>query len=149
MSRMITLSVLALLIGGAAGSLTTMYFVEWNEPAAAYEETDNPKLLDVRDRLAALKEELRQQGQYRCCIKGDCSWCAIYMGHCPCENVVREEGKEKSCPECAAAWNRKQGKIPGVSPDAIDVTTFGVYGQEEGGHHHPASKPEDDAHGAH
>ena len=30
-----------------------------------------------------------------------------------------------------------------------DVTTFGVYGHEKGGHHHQTSKPEDGAHGAH
>ena len=65
------------------------------------------------------------------------------MGHCPCEDLVSVKGKEQSCPECAAAWNKKQGKIPGVDPDAIEITTFGVYGVEQGGHHNPHYAPEE------
>ena len=52
-----------------------------------------------------------------------------------CADLVSEKGNEKSCPECAAAWDRKQGKILGVDPDAIQVTSFGVYGFEKGGDH--------------
>ena len=107
----------------------------WQEPKASYVPTDDPKLQSVREDLAVLKSELREKGLYSCCIRNDCNWCAIYMGHCPCAELVSEKGNEKSCPECAAAWNKKQGRIPGVDPEAIQVTTFGVYGFEKGGHH--------------
>ena len=122
----------------AVGSV--VYFRYWQEPRAYYAETDNPKLIRIRQELDELKAELRSQGLYNCCIRNDCDWCALYMGHCPCAELVSRKGEELSCPECAAAWNKKQGKIAGVDPDAIRVTTFGVYGYgDETGHDHPAA----------
>lgn len=117
-----------------------VYMKYWQEPTATYVETNNPKLVQVRKDLSELKAELRAKGQYNCCIKNDCNWCLLHMGHCPCAKMVQKNGVEKSCPECAAAWNRKQGKIPGVDPDAVQVTTFGIYGFEKGGHHNPGFK---------
>ena len=116
-------------------TFTFLYFRYWQEPEAAYIETDNPRLVQLRKDLDELKSDLRKKGLYACCIRNDCNWCAIYMGHCPCANLVFEKGNEKSCPECAAAWNKKQGKFPSVDPDAIKVTTFGIYGFEKEGHH--------------
>lgn len=137
------LSVIFLVIGIGIGIVGVKYITEWNEPEASYVEASVPKLNRIRGDIAKLKSELKEKGQYRCCIKNDCNWCALYMGHCPCEDLVKKEGNEKSCPECAAAWNRKQGKIPGVDPDAIEAITFGIYGYEKGGHHHPDYKGSD------
>ena len=123
--------------------LISLYFKYWYEPRATYFETDDAKLIKIRADLKQFKAELRKKGKYSCCIRGDCDWCAISMGHCICADLVMEEGKEKSCPECAAAWDRKRGKIPGVDPDAIEVTTFGVYGYEKDGHHHPDVKKQE------
>ncbi len=120
-------------------ALVSIYFKYWHEPKAIYVETDNPKLIQIRKDLNELKSDLKKNGLYACCIRNDCNWCALYMGHCPCAELVFEKGNEKSCPECAAAWNRKQGRFPSVEPDAIKVTTFGIYGYEKGGHHHPDS----------
>ncbi len=124
------------LIAGATGAGISYYLTGSNEPSAVYSETSNVKLTGIRKDLKVLKQELRDAGEYKCCIKGDCNWCALQMEHCPCDELVQKKGAEESCPECAAAWNNKQGKIPGVDPDAIRVTTFGVYGNEPGGHHH-------------
>lgn len=126
-----------------------LYYRYWQEPEAEYVETENIKLVQIREDLVELKSELKQKGLYSCCIKNDCNWCAIYMGHCPCAKLVSKKGNEKSCPECAAAWNRKQGKILGVDPDAIQITTFGVYGFEKGGYHHPESTVDKTEHGDH
>ena len=115
---------------------TLVYFRYWREPEAIYLDTDNPKLIQIRKELKELKDGLREKGLYNCCIKNDCNWCAIYMGHCPCAQLVSEEGNEKSCPECTAAWNKKQGKFPGIDPDAIGITTFGIYGFKEENQHH-------------
>ncbi len=136
----------AVLMG--AGVVGTMYVTQWREPTAVYQETTDPELIKIRQNLEAYKAKLREEGKYFCCIKNDCNWCAVYMGHCPCGDLVMEKGVEKSCPDCAAAWNKKQGKIPGVDPNAIQVTTFGIYGFEEGGHHgsDPAKEPESEAH---
>jgi hypothetical protein len=112
-----------------------IYFNYWQEPMAKYIGTDNPKLTRVRKDLEELKAELREKGLYTCCIQNDCNWCALHLGQCTCVKLVIRKGHEKSCCECAAAWNRKQGKFPGVDPDAIEVTTFGVYGFEKDEHH--------------
>jgi len=140
--KKIILICLVLLIGVSLGFIATMYFNFWKEPAATRAPTDNPKLISIRKDLDELKDELRKEGNYNCCINHDCDWCALYMGHCPCAQMIQKEGQEMSCPECAAAWNKKQGKIPGVDPDAVGVTTFGVYGYEEEGHHYQNSKDE-------
>ncbi len=135
--KLITLIVILVIVMVVAVMLTFLHFKYWLEPEAMYVRTDNPKVIQVRKDLDELKAELKREGLYACCIRNDCNWCAIYMGHCPCARLVTEKGSEKSCPECAAAWNKKQGKILGVDPDAIEVTTFGVYGfEEEGRHHH-------------
>ncbi len=118
-------------------TLAFLYFKYWQEPEAKYVKTDNPKLIQIRQDLNELKSELKKNGLYYCCIQNECDWCALHMEHCPCAKMVSEKGNEKSCPECAAAWNKKQGRIPGVDPDAIEVTTFGIYGFEEDGHHNP------------
>jgi hypothetical protein len=123
-----------IVIGAGASFLYSRFISQQLEPEAIYLETDSAKLIELRQDLDNLKSELKKKGLYSCCIKNDCNWCAIYMGHCPCARLVFEKGNEKSCPECAAAWNRKQGKFPGVDPDAIEVTTFGIYGFEEGHH---------------
>lgn len=116
------------------GSISCRALTNFGEPSAKYLETDSPKLMHIREELKDLKKELVKKGLYTCCIKNDCNWCAIHMGHCPCAKLVIRKGNEKSCPECAAAWNRKQGKFPSVHPDAIEVTTFGIYGFEESSH---------------
>lgn len=86
---------------------------------------------------------MREKGKYRCCIQNDCAWCAIYMGYCICADLLVIEGREQSCPECAAAWNKKRGKIPGVDPDAVEIITFGVYGfEDDGEHYNPPGKGE-------
>ncbi|MDK1032262.1 MAG: hypothetical protein QGD94_09670 [Planctomycetia bacterium] len=144
----LTLSVFVILVL----VLAALYFTYWREPEARYVATSNPKLIQIRKDLNALKADLREKGLYACCIRNDCNWCALYMGHCPCAKLLLKDGEEKSCPECAAAWNRKQGRIPGVDADAIKVTTFGIYGMEEGGHHHPESAggdTEEETEGAH
>lgn len=106
------------------------YTTEFWEPKGSYVEVNQPSVEELRNKLEIVKEELRESGVYRCCIQNDCSWCAIYMGRCICADLIVVEGREQSCPECAAAWNRKLGKIPGVDPDAVEVITFGVYGFE-------------------
>lgn len=132
-------SILFAILIGAIIISAFLYSRYRQEPEAKYVETENVKLAQIREDLIELKYDLKKKGLYSCCIKNECNWCAIHMGHCPCAKLVSEKGSEKSCPECAAAWNRKQGKIPGVDSDAIQVTTFGIYGFEKGGHHYPES----------
>jgi hypothetical protein len=133
--RKLLISAIVILTLGI-GFCIYMYFTSWREPVAIYHETKNPKLIRIRQELTELKAELKAKGLYRCCIRNECNWCALHMGHCHCADLVSKDGSEKSCPECAAAWNRKQGRVPGVDPKAVKVTTFGVYGYEKEGHHY-------------
>ena len=80
------------LIAGATGAGISYYVTESNEPSAIYTETGNVKLIDIRRDLKVLKQELRDAGKYKCCIKGDCNWCAIQMEHCPCDELVQKKG---------------------------------------------------------
>lgn len=138
MNKKFIIFILLLTIGIILLIVTYMNF--WREPRTQYRQTGNIKLQNIRKDLNELKADLRKKGEYNCCIRNDCNWCALYMEHCPCADIVTKEGNEKSCPECAAAWNRKQGKIPGADPDAIEVTTFGIYGYEKEGHHYSEGK---------
>lgn len=144
--KILILSCLILIV---IGVLVLSYFTYWREPKAAYLKTDDATLIEIREDLAKYKASLKKKGLYRCCIRNDCNWCAIYMGHCPCEDLVSKVKPEKSCPECAAAWNKKQGKIPGVDPDAIEVTTFGIYGFEEGAHSYKGTDTHREPHHSH
>lgn len=122
-----------------------LYTTEFWEPKSSYTGGEVASVAELQEKVEAVKEELREKGEYRCCIQNDCAWCAIYMGHCVCADLVAAEGREQSCPECAAAWDRKRGRIPGVDPDAVEVITFGVYGFEnEGKHYHPPLKGEEE-----
>ncbi|UUV20023.1 hypothetical protein NRK67_16935 (plasmid) [Fusobacteria bacterium ZRK30] len=133
----IFISIILLLIG------YHLYTIEFWEPKASYNGSEVISVAALQNNLEALKQELREKGEYRCCIQNDCAWCAIYMGHCICADLITVEGREQSCPECAAAWNKKRGKIPGVDSDAVEVITFGVYGFENNGeHYHPPVKGE-------
>lgn len=139
------IGLLIIIIIGGGG-----YYFYWlyiHEPSAQYVPTDDPELKKVRSNLKAIKTRLNREGKYDCCIHNACNWCALYMGHCSCQHLVKQKGNEKSCPECAAAWNRKQGNIPGIDPKAIEVTTFGIYGYEKEGHHYstePKNKSNND-----
>ena len=121
-----------------------LYTTEFWEPKGYYEETNEPSIEQLRNKLEIAKKELREEGKYNCCIQNDCSWCAIYLGYCICADLIVTEGREQSCPECAAAWNRKMGKTPGVDPDAIEVITFGVYGFENESEPYPHIEEEED-----
>ncbi len=122
-----------------------LYTTEFWEPKSSHTGGEVASVAELQEKVEAVKEELKEKGEYRCCIQNDCAWCAIYMGHCVCGDLVEVEGREQSCPECAAAWDRKRGKIPGVDPDAVEVITFGVYGFEnEGKHYHPPLKGEEE-----
>lgn len=135
----ITMNCRKALLSLVAIILITAGIIYWyvrREPETIYSPTDNSRLIKIRRQLTVLKQELRDKGRYNCCIRNDCNWCALYMGHCPCADLVRREGRERSCPECAAAWNKKQGRVPGIDPRVIEVTTFGVYGFENDEHQH-------------
>ena len=88
-----------------------------------------------------MKSKLAREGKYNCCLRRKCDWCLLRMGHCSCdEKMAKRGGQAKACPECAAEWNAKRGKVIGKDPDAVQITTFGLYGFEKDGHHYGESR---------
>lgn len=116
------------------------------EPYGNYVKTQEQKLMEIREDLDAHINALKAEGKYRCCIASECKWCAIYMGHCNCEDVIIKEGIEYSCPECAAAWNKKNNLKPG-DEKYINITDFGIYSDKPGAGKHSHDIP--DAHHDH
>lgn len=62
-------------------------------------------------------EELKQAGQYDCCVKPACRQCAITAGECHCQQVVEKDGP--CCGECTQGWVEGRGEIPGVDREQV------------------------------
>lgn len=62
-------------------------------------------------------DELKQAGQYDCCVKPACRQCAITAGECHCQQVVEKDGP--CCGECTQGWVEGRGEIPGVDREQV------------------------------
>lgn len=63
------------------------------------------------------KREAAAEGNYSCCLRHSCDFCALNMGQCPCgQNVA--EGKPV-CSECKGGWHAGDGAVPGVQPEKV------------------------------
>jgi hypothetical protein len=62
-------------------------------------------------------DELKQAGQYDCCVKPACRQCAITAGECHCREVVEKDGP--CCGECTQGWVEGRGQIPGVDREQV------------------------------
>lgn len=74
----------------------------------------------MKDAEAAIDAQKRQAaggGNYVCCLRHPCDFCALNMGQCPCGKNVAD-GKPV-CSECKGGWHAGDGAIPGVSADEV------------------------------
>lgn len=62
-------------------------------------------------------EELKQAGQYDCCVKPACRQCAITAGECHCQQIVEKDGP--CCGECTQGWVEGRGEIAGVDREQV------------------------------
>ena len=62
-------------------------------------------------------EELKQAGQYDCCVRPACRQCAITAGECHCQQVVEKDGP--CCGECTQGWVEGRGEVPGVDREQV------------------------------
>ena len=66
------------------------------------------------------KTQAISEGNYNCCLRHSCDYCALNMGQCPCgPNVQRGMAV---CNECKGGWHAGDGSIAGI--DADDVKTM-------------------------
>jgi hypothetical protein len=62
-------------------------------------------------------DELKQNGQYDCCVKPACRQCAITAGECHCRQVIDSNGP--CCGECTQAWVEGRGNTAGVDREEV------------------------------
>ncbi len=66
------------------------------------------------------KTQAISEGNYSCCLRHSCDYCALNMGQCPCRpNLQRGMAV---CNECKGGWHAGDGAVAGI--DADDVTTM-------------------------
>lgn len=65
---------------------------------------------------------IKSGGNYNCCIKPKCDWCAVHMGTCPC-GMAAASGKPV-CINCKGGWEAGMGAIPGKTAADIKVMTM-------------------------
>jgi hypothetical protein len=62
-------------------------------------------------------DELKQAGQYDCCVKPACRQCAMSAGECHCREVISANGP--CCGECTQAWVDGKGNTEGVDREQV------------------------------
>lgn len=86
----------------------------------------------VRAELASIKEELAEEGNYKCCIRPTCNYCALGHGSCPCATDL-QEGRGV-CGECYGGWRMGQGTLERVNPEEVGLAASHAH-EEEGEAH--------------
>jgi hypothetical protein len=104
-------SVLALLCAGwmlAQTDIQTLQLWMASRPAAMKAAEQSIQ----QQKAAAMK-----QGNYTCCLRNPCDFCAVNFAQCPCgKNAAVDKAV---CNECKGAWYAGDGAIPGKTPDQI------------------------------
>ncbi len=104
-------------------------FVLAQQDAVSPEQLEMMKKM-MMNRPAAMKEagqtiqdqktQAIAEGNYSCCLRHSCDYCALNMGQCPCRpNLQRGMAV---CNECKGGWHAGDGAIAGI--DADDVKTM-------------------------
>jgi hypothetical protein len=63
------------------------------------------------------KQKAMKAGNYGCCLKNACDFCALKMGECPCGmNAAKDM---PVCNECKGGWYAGDGALPGKTADQI------------------------------
>ncbi|SRR5712692_4180096 len=84
------------------------------EPSAKTEvaKTGPVLLAEAKEKLSEAKEKLKQEGKYSCCLREECSYCALHEGSCPCYNELK--AGEHVCIECYAGWQQGIGDVENI-----------------------------------
>jgi hypothetical protein len=76
-------------------------------------------LKEAKEKMAAAKKKLAEQGHYSCCVRPSCNLCARVNGGCNCAaNVAKGLG---ACGECYAGWQAGRGAVKGVAAKSVKL----------------------------
>jgi hypothetical protein len=91
--------------------------VKTDDPQTSDESSAKEKIRQAKSLLAEAKQELTQDGKYKCCIKDPCDRCALDHQGCPCADDVKAD--KAVCPDCYAGWQRGDGIVKGVKASKV------------------------------
>ncbi len=87
-------------------------------------KTASALITDAKDNLAKAKSQLAQDGKYDCCLKDDCTMCALETDSCGCAKAVKA-GKDV-CVECYRGWHEGLGDVPNIDPKTVRTAAVEV-----------------------
>jgi hypothetical protein len=88
---------------------------------AAAPESAKKKIEQAKTLLGDAKQALQDDGKYDCCIKDACDACALAHQSCNCKKDVKSD--KPVCAECYAGWQSGQGRVPGIDPAHVKVSS--------------------------
>jgi len=91
--------------------LEMMQKMMMNRPAA---------MMEADQTIQDQKTQAISEGNYNCCLRHSCDYCALKMGQCPCHTNLQRG--MAVCNECKGGWHAGDGAIAGI--DADDVKTM-------------------------
>jgi len=83
----------------------------------AVEQSPAALITEVKEKLAAAKSKLAQEGKYDCCLREPCNHCALAESSCACSREVKHG--EAVCNECYAGWQEGKGDVPNVKKENV------------------------------
>ena len=81
------------------------------------EKSSTALLAEVKEKLAAAKSKLAQEGKYDCCLREPCDHCALAESSCTCSQEVKRG--EAICDECYAGWQEGKGDVPNIKKENV------------------------------
>jgi hypothetical protein len=147
-----------------AGALAAVFVVAgWAALSApGTQQAAHPKMTvaagaqGAHNATAAVSANAARKGQYNCCIRPACNFCALHMAMCPCgKNLAKSQAV---CRECKGGWHAGEGALAGIKPENVKVISAAeamkmMKSKMDGGKMHkspaPAKKPAASGHKEH
>ena len=83
----------------------------------AEEKSSAALITDAREKVAAAKSKLAQEGKYDCCLREPCNHCVLAESSCACSQEVKHG--EAVCNECYAGWQEGKGDVPNIKKENV------------------------------
>jgi hypothetical protein len=83
----------------------------------AEEKSSSALISEAKEKLAAAKSKLEQDGKYDCCLREPCNHCALSDSSCTCSQEVKRG--EAVCNECYAGWQEGKGDVPNIKKENV------------------------------
>lgn len=113
----ILLPVVAAVIGLSCGQGDRQPAPKDKQAIKTETQTAAALIVEAKEKLAAAKAKLAQEGKYDCCIGDPCNHCALMESSCACADEVKQG--EAVCNECYAGWQEGKGVVRGVKKENV------------------------------